>query len=379
MAPSPVTAPLQPSGPDLAHVGAPFTSDLFVSYSHGDDGTGNGFLAPWSAAFARELERELRADRKYRQTLRVFLDQDLRPGLGVDPMAPLTDQLRERIEGAALLVVLMSPDYLASRWCTDERAWWLERQAAQGFPAEERVAVVRIWPTDTPWPSGLTDARGEPLTGFPFHATIDGVARPLGWDELPGPFGKDYRKAMLGVVGRLYQALDAVQARVAQRARAATDAARLTQSGGQSIYLHGRVDQATSWERAALELTGSGFAVVPGEPDPVEPDMRTLQAIRERRVEALSGCDALMLVATADTRALDADLVVVGKHDRQSARARAHHLLPCGLLNTVGHTLETPVRAATARIVQADWIDGTQPSWTPAVQQWLGTKGQQAP
>jgi hypothetical protein len=29
---------------------------------------------------------------------------------------------------------------------------------------------------------------------------------------------------------------------------------------------------------------------------------------------------------------------------------------------------------ATARIVQADWIDGTVPAWTPAVHQWLTDK-----
>ena len=56
-----------------------------------------------------------------------------------------------------------------------------------------------------------------------------------------------------------------------------------------------------------------------------------------------------ILATGAGTRALDADLVVVGKHDRQSARARARHRLPCGLLNTVGQTLQTPVRTATAR------------------------------
>lgn len=374
-----VTDPPQPPLPDVAHVGAPFTSDVFVSYSHGDDGAGNGSLAPWSAAFARELERELRADRKYRQSLRVFLDQDLRPGQGVDPMSPLTAQLQERIEGAALLVILMSPDYLASRWCADERTWWFERQTSRGRPTDDRVAVVRIWPTDVKWPDVLNDARGEPLTGFPFYATIDGVARPLGWDELPGPFGKEFRKALLGVVGRLYQALDAVQACLCERDRVAAEAARLAQPGGQSIYLHGRTDQGRSWERAALALTDSGYAVVPGEPDPVTPDAATLQAIREERVRALSDCDALLLVATADTRALDADLVVVGKHDRQSARARARHKLPCGLLNTVGQTLQTPVRTATARIVQADWIDGTQPSWTPVVQQWLGGQGHRTP
>jgi TIR domain len=365
--------------PDVAHVGLPFSYDLFISYSHGDDGQGKGYLAEWSAAFAQELEGELRADPKFRRTLRVFLDRDHRPGRGVDPMAPLTEQLQRQISTSAVLVVLMSPDYLSSRWCADERDWWFKSQAAHGVPADERVAVVRIWPTEDPWPAVLRDSRGEPLPGFPFHAESDGPPRPLGWAELPGPFGTDFRKAVLGIAGRLYPKLDAMQTRLAEIERAKTDATKLTQEGGQSLYLHGRADRAESWERAALQLTESGFAVVPGEPDPVEPDVKKLQAIRERRVEALSDCDALLLVATDDTRALDNDLVVVGKHDRQSARARSNHLLPCGVLNTVGNALTTKVRIATARIVQADWIDGTSGAWTPAVRQWLNEKGQLEP
>jgi hypothetical protein len=83
-------------------------------------------------------------------------------------------------------------------------------------------------------------------------------------------------------------------------------------------------------------------------------------------------------MGTDDTRALDADLVVVGKHDRQSARARSNHLLPCGLLDTIGASIATPVRKATARIVQADWIDGTQTPWTPAIQKWLSDKSAQS-
>jgi TIR domain-containing protein len=359
---------------DVAHVGLPFSYDLFVTYSHGDDGSGNGFLQPWSAAFAKELERELRADRKFRQTLRVFLDQDLRPGRGIDPMAPLTEQLHDSIGSSAMLVVLMSPDYLASKWCTDERDWWFERQASLDLPTVDRVAVVKIWPTDVSWPPALTDSRGEPMPGFAFYSDAAGPPRPLGWEELPGPFGRDFHKALLGIVGRLYRELDGLQSRLLERERSKADAAKLAQEGGQSLYLHGRADRIEMWERAALELADNGFVVVPGEPDPVEQDVKKLQAIRERRVEALSDCDALLLMATDDTRALDADLVVVGKHDRQSARARTNRLLPCGLLNTVGTALATPVRTATTRIVQADWIDGTQRPWTPAIRQWLGDK-----
>lgn len=362
----------------MPYVGEPFTHDLFVSYSHGDDGTGGAYLQPWSAAFATELERELRADRKFRTALSLFRDEDHRPGLGVDPLAPLTEQLQRQIGGAALLVVLMSPDYLASSWCADERAWWIARQAELGLATEERIAVVRIWPTDEPWPAALSDSRGHPLVGFAFYVA-DGVPpRPLGWTELPGPFGTAFRKALLDLVGRLYPKLEAMKLRADELRRARAEAARLTQAGGQLLYLHGRADHAQAWEEAGIALTDSGFAVVPGEPDRVERDPAKLQALRERRVETLAGCDALLLLGTEDGRALDADLVVVGKHDRQSARARSHRLLPCGLLDTVGAAIATAVRKATARIVQADWIDGTQPEWTPNVQRWLAAKGVRA-
>ena len=114
--------------------------------------------------------------------------------------------------------------------------------------------------------------------------------RPLGWTDLPGPFGSEFRKAMLDIVGRLYPKLDALKERLEERQRAAAEATRLAQAQGQSIYLHGRVEHAPAWEQAALALTENGYAVVPGEPDPVESDPKRLQEVRERRVEAMSGC-----------------------------------------------------------------------------------------
>jgi hypothetical protein len=358
----------------MAYVGAPFDFDLFISYSHGADADGTPYLQQWSAAFALELERELRADRKFRNDLRLFLDQDDRPGLGLDPLTPLTPQLHEKIAKSALLVVLMSPDYLASNWCKDERESWCAQQVQLGLPAENRLAVVKIWPTTDPWPPALTDTSGQPLVGFPFFAQDGGVARPLGWTELPGPFGSDFRKALLGIVGRIYPRLEEVRARLEELRRAKADADKLQQSG-QSIYLQGRADRAAVWERVGLELTSHGYVVVPGSPDPVSGDQKELQRLRDQRVMALRDCDALLLVGTDDAQALDQDLVVVGKHDRQSARARWNKLLPCGLLDTVGAGIDTPVRKATARVVQAEWIDGTQTPWTPKVQQWLAAKG----
>jgi hypothetical protein len=362
----------------VSYVGSPFAHDLFVSYSHGDDGNGQAFLQRWSGAFAMELDRELRAERKFRQELRIFLDKDHRPDHGVDPMAPLTEQLQCEIGVSALLLVLMSPDYLASKWCADERDWWCARQTELGLPADGRIAIVRIWPTEETWPTAFIDSRGNQLVGFPFHAQDEIPARPLGWTDPEGAFGSRFKKALLEIVGSLYRNLDSLKARLDERRRAETEAARLAHDGGQSIYLHGRAVHEQAWERAGMALTDSGFAVVPGEPDPVEHDPKKLQEVRERRVEALTDCDALLLLGTEDGRALDADLVVVGRNDRQSARARSSRLLPCGLLDTVGEPIATSVRRATARNVQVDWLDGTREPWIPEVQRWLLDKSAQA-
>jgi hypothetical protein len=113
----------------MSFLGEPFKHDLFVSYSHGDfDGSGKSNLKTWSQAFARELEAELRQKIEF-NGLMIFLDQHDRPDQAVDPMEALTEQLRTEIGATGLLTVLMSPHYLRSKWCGDERDWWLECQA----------------------------------------------------------------------------------------------------------------------------------------------------------------------------------------------------------------------------------------------------------
>lgn len=367
----------------MSYIGAPFDHDLFVSYSHGSDGEGEAFLQGWSEAFAKALERELRANRKVRD-LRVFLDKGHRQGHSVDPLLPLNEQLKREIEGSGLLVVLMSLDYLGSAWCKDERDWWQAHQTKRGMSCNGRVAVVRILPTEERWPDFLLDSAGNELPGFKFFVGEGDSARPLGWTdkspEMPEGyfFGKAFSDALLDVAAGLYPWLDSLKAQVDSLRRRSEEQAKLAEVGGQSIYLHGRSDRRAHWETAFMHLADNGFVVVPGEPDPVGADPQESQRISQHRVETMSACDALLLLGTDDGRALDADLVVVGRLDRQSARARSRRLLPCGVLDTAGAALATPMRRATARNAQADWLDGTQEPWAPGVQQWLAQKAMQA-
>ncbi|MCB1875948.1 MAG: toll/interleukin-1 receptor domain-containing protein [Chromatiales bacterium] len=358
----------------MSYVGEPFKHDIFVSYSHGDvDGTGVSKLKQWSQAFVRELESELRAHPTFGREVSLFLDQHLRPEQGLDPLAPLTDQLREDIGASAILTVLMSPQYQRSQWCDEERQWWRARQDELGLSADGRIAVARIWPTADAWPEVFCDSRGEQLIGFPFFDKTRAELRPqpYEWPE-PEPDSKGpFRDALLDMVGWLGLRLQDLKDQLDEKRRQQADAARLGSGEGQVVYLHGRAEHARDWEQAGQRLSDSGFVVLPGEPDPIVQDPRRLQEIRRGRIEVLSGCDALLLVGCDDGRALDADLVVVGRQDRQSAKAVSNRPLPCALLDRVGGDVANPKRKTAAHGLRVEWIDATQDPWTPKVRQWL--------
>jgi hypothetical protein len=363
----------------MSYVGDPFVHDIFVSYSHGDeDGDGDSPLKRWSQAFARELESELRQYPGFGRDLSVFLDQGPRPAQALDPLSPLTQALRESVALSALVTVLTSPHYLQSKWCEDERDWWQAAQGKHRLSREGRIAVARVWPVpqEAKWPPLLADERGHPLLGFCFYDQKRADARPQPYEwPAPDPTSKGaFREVLLELTGALRRQLDAVKGHLAERRRVMEDAQKL-EGDNQVLYLHARADQAKAWEAAGDALGKSGFVVLPSDPEPVERDPAKLQRLRTARVETLNGCDALVLLGSEDGRAVDADLVVVGRQDRHSARALSNRLLPCALVNRAGPVLATPQRKDNARKLQVDWIEGASEPWVPELQHWLANKG----
>ena len=251
----------------MCYLGDPFNHDLFVSYSHVRDAGGEpADLQKWSEAFAKALEDELCADPKMRE-LRIFLDKHHRPEQGVDPLQPLSEQLKAAIAASGLLVLLMSPYYLQSHWCQDERDWWIARQAELDLPPSGRIAVVRVWPTEEPWPPVLLDSNGHELPGFPFFEELaPGHPRPYGWLHRTRDgfaFESKFYQHLFGVVSHLYLALHTLKAQADALKRAREELSKLAQCGGQSIYLHGREDHYEDWEKAGLHLAASGFRRLP--------------------------------------------------------------------------------------------------------------------
>lgn len=361
----------------MSYIGEPFSYDLGMSYSHADVlGVGSSKLKTWSRGFMRQLEGELRMNPKFGAKLKLFFDEHDAQDQGLDPLGKLTDQLQKNIGGAALLTVLMSEYYLMSRWCADERQWWCDQQRTLGLSCDERVAVARVWPTTSAWPEAFVDGRGQQMLGFYFYDRAkEDRPQPFGWPEPNDQTAGAFRDQLLDLVGWLWRKIDDLKKSMDERRRAQAEAAKLAEPTGQVVYLHGRAEQTKAWEAANAALASGGFTVVPGEPDAVEGDFTKLQEARQRRVETLSECDALLLLGAGNGRALDADLVVVGRADRHSARAMSKRFLPCGLLDMVGKEIATPQRLITARTLQVDWIDSMQTEWPGDVQRWLTAKG----
>jgi hypothetical protein len=222
----------------MPYVGGPFQHDIFVSYSHGDVvGDGQALLKQWSQGFANELKRELQAFPEIGGQIKIFLDNDHRPGHGVDPLAPLSDDLQQEIASAAILTILMSPHYLGSRWCRQEREWWIAAQQAHELPYENRIAVARVWPTQAAWPKGLVDRSGNEYPGVFFFDRTNSETRPqpFAWPKIDSETREPFRDALLEYVGWIRHRL-----RLKQRQEEEAQRQKLRAPAGQAIYLHGR-------------------------------------------------------------------------------------------------------------------------------------------
>ncbi len=358
----------------MSYVGDPFLHDIFISYSHGDvDGHGNARLQQWSESFALELEAELKAFPDIGAGISVFLDQHYRHGSGVDPMDPLDPQLKKKITGSAILAVLMSPHYLTSRWCGDERDWWFEAQAQHELPAEGRVSVARIWPTADAWPDSLADHKGNQLVGYHFfdRARAETRPQPFGWPKVDRETGNPFRDAVLNMVGDLRVKLLALHEELEDRKRRAENMKRLSATDGQIIYLHGRQSQEEKWNQMNEFLAQEGFVVGNVGPEPMESDPRLIRQSQNLRVQTMSGCDAIFLVGAEDERELAADLMVVGRLDRHAAVALSNKLLPCAVLDTAGAINVNNDWQRKAAALDIEWFDASTEPWLPGVQTWL--------
>src|SRR5262249_24083369 len=127
---------------------AGYEHDVFVSYAHEDQ------LGDWTLTLHKDLRKALNLilySKLRGKSVDVWVDEILRNNV------PLTDQLKRLVEGSALLLVIMSPFYLASSWCGREVEWF-SLAARSRIAPNRRIFVVHAMPTDrAKWPSPLAE------------------------------------------------------------------------------------------------------------------------------------------------------------------------------------------------------------------------------
>lgn len=366
----------------MSFVGEPFRHDIFISYSHGDPkGTGDSNLRQWSQKFWEELKRDL-ASYEDLGDLDIFFDASARSGDGVDPFDPLDKHLQEKAAASAMLLTLVSPYYMLSKYCGLERQWWAEGQTAHGFEARGRIAPALVWGIPqsgkADWPTALKEI-GLEQTGVRFfdaaRAKIN--PKPFGWPGIGERIADPkFHEALQTLVTHLRVHLLDFQARV--RERNIAPAALLSGGEKPAIYLHGRSDNARKWDEACESLLSEGYPVFPEKPEPVETDPAKRREIREQRVNTMAACDALLMLAPEDPSIFSEELMILGKADRGLAIDRAERefgqagkQLPGAVVDAVTDPDRARRRAIQARNTRLGWISLADPLWVGNASAWL--------
>jgi hypothetical protein len=300
-----------------------FENDVFVSYSH----AASGFDSPlrdWTHDLIRDLVSEIHdVDPKFDE-LRIFYEEK------IDPTVHLTDQVRANLSSSGILLVVMSPRFLASSWCMDEINWF-QKQVAARERERGRVLIIRALPTDeTMWPDFLRDQQGHALLGSRFYDPQNGM--PYGWrgnretHELYRRQLGQLRTVLIKTLREMRDKLEHVSPRPPQTSLVA-----------RRIYLHARPAYSTLRDEISVQLKREGM--IPLFETNGGAGLRVGTSESRARSEVLKRCDALALVRGNDDESFIADLFEIGVGERERVKREGGGPLPCAVLDNSGEPL----------------------------------------
>jgi hypothetical protein len=129
--------------------------DVFISYAHHD----NQAHEQWVHRFAEKLANDYRS--RCGRTLNYFLDKD---DLQVGNV--LADRLQNALRASSLFIPILSPTYLASRWCRREFLHFLDQPEGVIAGESSRILPARLMPVDRFDPDADDRIETERIVGF---------------------------------------------------------------------------------------------------------------------------------------------------------------------------------------------------------------------
>lgn len=260
-----------------------YDHDIFVSYAHSEA------LNDWSKCLIDEARKYVAAGLGMRQARDVDLWMDYK----ICGNAPLTRQLRDKVEKSGVLLVLMSEWYLESSWCRDELQWFFN--AVRQRRADRPVFVVRVRATDHDrWPDVFKDERGHPLVGYDFvrDAEDDTLGLPKGYPSpRDAPDSKEFYLAVSKLAGDIVAQIKALGRREA-RQPARPQGLQEAPTQHERVFLAAAPAEDVDDVRDELAelLRAKGCTVVP-ETNPLDVDQ-----VHEQAREWISNCDKFVQV-----------------------------------------------------------------------------------
>jgi hypothetical protein len=285
----------------------------------------------------------------------------------IDPTAALTDELRNTVEKSCLLLIVMSPRYMASAWCTDELTWF-EQQFAERRNGLGRVFIVRAVSTDrNKWPGFLKDPRGHADLGFRFHReTDDENVEPYGWPDLVDR-NEDFYRALATLRRTLVQRLKEIKRKHdRQVAPVATTAAVLSRRPPR-LYLHARPEHDALRQSVSDELRRAGCNVVTPVATMTGGSLADWTTESRARIEAAQRCDALTLLRGSSDPAFGDELLDIAIDERERVNTARGAPLPCAVLDASRAPFPMADFARSNRIALFDLGD---PAWLSSFKAW---------
>lgn len=192
-----------------------FDFDIFVSYAHVDDEPVASGADGWITSFVRCVKVQLARKLGRSDAYAMWVDHNLRNS------EPITPQILDRLRRSAMLIILLSPGYVASDWCRQEREAFFAIVPDRGA---HKVFVVELdCVDDVGRPPELSDIN-------PFRFWVrnprGGAPRILGWPR-PGPDDHEYYSVVDDLV---HEIVDEIR-----RLHASTAAPELRPNGGPAL------------------------------------------------------------------------------------------------------------------------------------------------
>jgi hypothetical protein len=173
-----------------------FTHDVFISYAQVDNNPETGIAEScWVTNIRNALQTGLDGRLGRNQAAKIWMDLQ-----GLRGNEPVTPEIHEAISSSAVLVLVLSTGYMASKWCGQERDLFA---GATGGADKLGKRVFVLIPDEMPmehWPEPLRDR-----IGYRFYVkSPEGEIVRLGKPK-PNPEQKEYFR----VLDKLYRELSA--------------------------------------------------------------------------------------------------------------------------------------------------------------------------